>query len=244
MTATPAPGRLLTAARRGPHARLRPARDARRRADARHRRRSPGSATSWSSATPSTCILAPGPERIAALGGLHRFMGWERAIITDSGGFQVFSLAHGSVADEIKGRRGARRGLGAVLEHRRGGVAFRSYIDGSERFLGPEESMEVQAALGSDIALAFDECTPFHADRDYTARARPSAPTAGSSAASRGTASTARRTRPCSGSSRAASTRTCAASRPRRWPTAGGRRDRDRRHPGPRQAGDARGARR
>ena len=115
-------------------------------------------------------MLSPGPERIAALGGLHRFMGWERPIITDSGGFQVFSLAHGRVADEIKGRRGRQPGQGKVLEIGEQGFRFRSYVDGSEQFLGPEESMKVQAALGSDIALAFDECTPYHADRDYTAR--------------------------------------------------------------------------
>ena len=117
-------------------------------------------------------MLSPGAERIEALGGLHRFMGWDRAIVTDSGGFQVFSLAHGAVADEIKGRRGAKPGPehGSVLEIAERGVRFRSHLDGSERFIGPEESMAVQAALGSDIALAFDECTPFHADRDYTAR--------------------------------------------------------------------------
>ncbi len=115
-------------------------------------------------------MLSPGPERIAALGGLHRFMGWERPIITDSGGFQVFSLAHGRVADEIKGRRGRQASRASVLEIGERGVRFRSYVDGSERFLGPEESMAVQAALGSDIALAFDECTPYHVDRDYTAR--------------------------------------------------------------------------
>src|SRR6476620_2635649 len=115
-------------------------------------------------------MLSPGAERIAGLGGLHRFMGWERAIITDSGGFQVFSLAHGNVADEVKGRRGKRSGQGSVLEIGEEGVRFRSYVDGSERFLGPEESMEIQGQLGSDIALAFDECTPYHADRDYTAR--------------------------------------------------------------------------
>jgi len=113
--------------------------------------------------------LAPGEEQIAARGGLHRFMGWERAIITDSGGFQVFSLAHGGVADEIKGRRGAGPG-GAKVEITEKGVAFQSLLDGSDRFLGPEESMWIQAALGSDIALTFDECTPAHADRDYTAR--------------------------------------------------------------------------
>jgi len=114
-------------------------------------------------------MLAPGSERIAALGGLHRFMGWERAIITDSGGFQVFSLAFGSVADEVKGRRGRPPLKGGVLGIGEDGVRFRSYIDGSECFLSPERSMEVQAELGSDIALAFDECTPFRADYDYTA---------------------------------------------------------------------------
>jgi queuine tRNA-ribosyltransferase len=114
-------------------------------------------------------LLAPGPERIAELGGLHEFMGWRRAIITDSGGFQIFSLAHGAVADEIKGRR-RRETEGKVLEVSEDGVRFRSYVDGTERTLGPEGSMEVQAALGSDIALVLDECTPFHAEREYTAR--------------------------------------------------------------------------
>jgi queuine tRNA-ribosyltransferase len=113
--------------------------------------------------------LSPGEELIAARGDLHRFMGWERAIITDSGGFQVFSLAHGGVADEIKGRRGGATG-GAKVEISEEGVAFQSLLDGSNRFLGPEESMRIQAALGSDIALSFDECTPAHADREYTAR--------------------------------------------------------------------------
>jgi queuine tRNA-ribosyltransferase len=115
-------------------------------------------------------LLAPGPERIAELGGLHEFMGWSNAIITDSGGFQIFSLAHGTVADEIKGRRGQRESAGSVLEVNEDGVRFRSYVDGSEHMLGPEDSMRVQAALGSDIALVLDECTPFHADRSYTAR--------------------------------------------------------------------------
>lgn len=114
--------------------------------------------------------LAPGAERIAALGGLHAFIGWDSALVTDSGGFQVFSLAHGTIADEIKGRRGRPATGGAVLEISERGVRFRSYLDGSERFMGPEESMATQAWLGSDIALAFDECTPYHVERDYTAR--------------------------------------------------------------------------
>lgn len=115
-------------------------------------------------------FLRPGAERIAELGGLHAFMAWEGAMITDSGGFQVFSLAHGNVADEVKGRRGRVGGHGSILEIAEQGVRFRSYLDGAERFMGPEESMAVQAALGSDIALAFDECTPYHADHEYTAR--------------------------------------------------------------------------
>jgi queuine tRNA-ribosyltransferase len=115
-------------------------------------------------------FLRPGADRIAELGGLHRFMRWDRAIITDSGGFQVFSLAHGNVADEVKGRRGNAGSHGAIIEIAEEGVRFRSYLDGVERFMGPEESLDVQAKLGSDIALAFDECTPYHADYDYTAR--------------------------------------------------------------------------
>jgi queuine tRNA-ribosyltransferase len=115
-------------------------------------------------------FVSPGPERIAAAGGLHGFMDWDGALITDSGGFQVFSLAHGGVANEVKGS-GRTGGDGASkVEITEEGARFRSYRDGSELFISPEVSMSVQAALGSDIALAFDECTPFHADRDYTAR--------------------------------------------------------------------------
>lgn len=116
-------------------------------------------------------FLDPGHERIERLGGLHEFMRWDQPIITDSGGFQVFSMGHGTVADEIKGRApmgGDRHGktLGITEE----GVRFRSHIDGSEKFLAPETSMEIQAALRSDIALVFDECTPFNVTKDYTAR--------------------------------------------------------------------------
>jgi queuine tRNA-ribosyltransferase len=96
--------------------------------------------------------LRPGHEAIRRLGGLHRFMSWERAILTDSGGFQVFSLSE----------------LRKVTED---GVAFRSHIDGSSHFFSPEHSMDVQIALGSDIAMAFDECTEYPAD---FARARKS----------------------------------------------------------------------
>src|SRR3712207_6004753 len=95
-------------------------------------------------------LLRPGTEVVRACGGLHRFSGWRRALLTDSGGFQVFSLAD------------TRR----VREE---GVEFRSHIDGQKFFLSPEGSMEVQAALGSDIVMAFDECTPGQAAHE-TAR--------------------------------------------------------------------------
>ena len=104
--------------------------------------------------------LAPGEELIAGQGGLHAFMGWRRALITDSGGFQVFSLAHGGVADEVKGRRGDTAG-GAKVEISERGVAFKSLLDGSDRHRRRSHPVH---------HVAFDECTPFHADRDYTAR--------------------------------------------------------------------------
>jgi queuine tRNA-ribosyltransferase len=118
-------------------------------------------------------FLAPGHELVAGLGGLHGFMRWPGPIITDSGGFQVFSMGHGNVADEIKGRGrgvGGTPSNGAILSIDEDGIRFRSYVDGGERYMAPETSMEIQAALNSDIALVFDECTPFHVTRDYTAR--------------------------------------------------------------------------
>jgi queuine tRNA-ribosyltransferase len=113
-------------------------------------------------------FIQPGHELVREMGGLHEFMAWRAPIITDSGGFQVFSMGHGSVAEEVKRRRGQSESR--VLSIEEEGVRFRSYLDGAERFMGPETSMEVQAALGADVALAFDECTPFHVERDYTAR--------------------------------------------------------------------------
>jgi queuine tRNA-ribosyltransferase len=117
-------------------------------------------------------LLSPGHELIERLGGLHRFMVWDGPIITDSGGFQVFSMGHGTIADEIKGRArhgAAAKRAGATVSIEEDGVRFRSYVDGAEHMISPEISMSVQAALGSDIALVFDECTPFHVERSYTA---------------------------------------------------------------------------
>ncbi|HTA14469.1 MAG TPA: tRNA guanosine(34) transglycosylase Tgt [Solirubrobacteraceae bacterium] len=156
-------------------------------------------------------MLNPGAELVERFGGLHGFMDWDGPIVTDSGGFQVFSMGHGTVADEIKARPSrTRQGQGsggqgqgcgrqdqgsgsqgqgsgrqkqgsgreeqsssregAILSIEEQGVRFRSYVDGVERFLSPEGSMAVQASLRSDIALVFDECTPFHVDRAYTER--------------------------------------------------------------------------
>jgi len=89
--------------------------------------------------------LRPGVETVRRMGGLHRFMSWDRAILTDSGGFQVFSLTE----------------LRKVSEE---GVAFRSHLDGSAHFLSPEKAMEIQIGLGADIVMAFDECTEYPAD--------------------------------------------------------------------------------
>ncbi len=94
-------------------------------------------------------MLRPTAERIAALGGLHRFMNWQRPILTDSGGFQVMSLAD----------------LRKMTEE---GVTFKSHIDGSRHQLTPERSMEIQRLLGSDIVMAFDECTPFPATEEVS----------------------------------------------------------------------------
>src|SRR6187551_1627459 len=96
-------------------------------------------------------MLRPGAERVARLGGLHGFMGWERPILTDSGGYQVMSLAD----------------LRKLSEE---GVRFQSHLDGSAHMLTPEQSMEVQRLLDSDIVMAFDECTPFPAEREVAAR--------------------------------------------------------------------------
>ncbi len=127
--------------------------------------------------------LRPGPEVVAAHGGLHRFMGWDGPILTDSGGFQVFSLGAsiehgvGKVAsifpdESPAGQRGARAttpGGGALVRVAEDGVEFRSHIDGAKHFFTPELSIAVQRALGADIVLAFDECTsPLH-DEAYTA---------------------------------------------------------------------------
>ena len=92
-------------------------------------------------------MLRPGAERLARMGGLHSWMGWDRPILTDSGGYQVMSLGELTTKSEE-------------------GVAFRSHIDGSRHMITPERSMEIQTLIGSDIVMAFDECTPFPATHE------------------------------------------------------------------------------
>lgn len=113
-------------------------------------------------------MLQPGPDVIARMGGLHKFMNWDGPMFTDSGGFQIFSLGHGGVADEIKGRMSQNREK-SMLKITEEGATFRSYLDGRLHFLSPEISMDIQRKLGADLVVQLDECTPFHADRNYTA---------------------------------------------------------------------------
>ena len=112
-------------------------------------------------------MLQPTADLIAEMGGLHKFMGWNSPMLTDSGGFQVFSLGHGSVAEEIKGNRDLKSPpmLKKITEE---GAIFKSYLDGSTQVLTPERSMDIQRKLGADLIVMFDECTPFHVDKKYT----------------------------------------------------------------------------
>jgi len=112
-------------------------------------------------------MLQPGSDLVADLGGLHDFMGWQGPMLTDSGGFQIFSLGHGSVASEIKGNRSAKR-TPNVCRITEAGATFKSYLDGSMHTLTPERSIQVQHQLGADLILVLDECTPFHVEKSYT----------------------------------------------------------------------------
>ncbi len=106
-------------------------------------------------------LLQPGPEVIEKGGGIHRFINRNMPIITDSGGFQVFSLAYGSVADELKSK-GTKKQGGSVVKISDDGVLFRSYRDGRSVLLTPESSVETQKAIGADIIIPFDELPPYH----------------------------------------------------------------------------------
>lgn len=114
-------------------------------------------------------MIHPGSKHIETMGGLHRFMNWDGPLFTDSGGFQIFSLGHGSVSSEIKGSRQqpVKKTLLNVTEE---GATFRSYIDGTKYTLTPEISITTQLQLGVDLIVVLDECTPFHLSETETAQ--------------------------------------------------------------------------
>lgn len=120
--------------------------------------------------------LKPGEAVVKRLGGLHKFMRWDRPLMTDSAGFQVFSLGFGKdygMGKILKEKSGAKITEGQqpkLLKITSEGVLFQSPLDGTKLFLGPKESMRIQEALGGDIMFAFDECTPPIADYEYTKR--------------------------------------------------------------------------
>ena len=115
-------------------------------------------------------MLQPGADLVEKMGGLHKFMNWNGPMLTDSGGFQVFSLGEGTMANEIKGKNSKghdNRNLVSITEE---GCVFKSYVNGQTIKLTPEYSMEIQRKLGADLLMQFDECTPYHVDKAYTAR--------------------------------------------------------------------------
>lgn len=119
-------------------------------------------------------MLQPNEDIVYKNGGLHKFTGWNGPMMTDSGGFQIFSLSHGGVSSEIKGKRNSamnsinNQNKNKLVKIRKDGAEFKSYINGQKYFLTPEKSMEIQSKLGADLCFAFDECTPFHVKKEYT----------------------------------------------------------------------------
>ncbi len=116
-------------------------------------------------------LIQPGPDLVQKMGGLHKFMGWNGPMLTDSGGFQIFSLGTGSegAASEIKGSGQKKPKLLIRIDEEQGAI-FRSYKDGSIIHLSPETSMDIQRKLGADFIVQMDECTPYHGGYDYTAK--------------------------------------------------------------------------
>lgn len=113
-------------------------------------------------------MLQPGADLVSHMGGLHKFMHWKGPMLTDSGGFQVFSLGHGGVANEIKGRGQTQKRIKSRLDIQEEGVFFKSYLNGDTILLTPEKSIAIQQKLGADLIVSFDECTPYHVPRSYT----------------------------------------------------------------------------
>eukprot|EP01035_Chromulina_nebulosa_P025108 gene25108-32748_t len=116
-------------------------------------------------------MLAPGADIVEKMGGLQKFMAWNGPMLTDSGGYQIFSMGHGSVSNEIKGKRdvGSMGWNQSLINIDENGAFFRSYIDGLTYELTPEKSIDIQRKLGADLIVVLDECTPFNVDKSYTA---------------------------------------------------------------------------
>ena len=114
-------------------------------------------------------MIQPGSELIQKMGGLHAFTQWDGVMLTDSGGYQIFAMGHGSISSEIKRKAitGRRKTLTKITEE---GAHFQSYTDGRDLFLTPEKSIQTQREIGADLVVMLDELTPFHVDKDYTAR--------------------------------------------------------------------------
>lgn len=114
-------------------------------------------------------MIQPTAELVEKIGGLHKFMNWHGPMLTDSGGFQVFSMGHGTCADEIKGRNTTPK-KESLLKITEDGAVFKSYHDGKKLTLSPETSMDLQRKLGADLIMQMDECTAYQVTRDYTAK--------------------------------------------------------------------------
>lgn len=111
-------------------------------------------------------MIQPGAELVEKMGGLHEFTRWDGPMMTDSGGYQIFAMGHGGVADEIKGRN--RRDDKSLIGITEEGATFRNYRNGEKMLLTAERSIDIQRKLGADLIYQFDECTAYHVPREYT----------------------------------------------------------------------------
>lgn len=110
--------------------------------------------------------IFPGSEKVKQMGGLQKMTGWNKPMLTDSGGYQVFAMGHGSVSDEIKGKKKNKKTTLVNINEK--GTKFQSYRDQSYKYITPETSIQIQNNLGADIILVFDECTAFNVPKEYT----------------------------------------------------------------------------
>lgn len=115
-------------------------------------------------------MIQPGADIIESCGGIHKFMGWNKPMLTDSGGFQIFSMRYGGIAEEIKGKKLAQKANNTLLKITEEGAYFRKYNDGKKMLVSPEISIRTQKQIGADLIVAFDELTAYHDSKAYTAK--------------------------------------------------------------------------